>query len=109
MLEPLLDSEIKEKALLYICVNGESYPREIAKAFGFHINAVQNQLLNLEKGAILYSKLKGRVRLFGINPRYPFKKEIVALLEKALSFYPENEKSRISDVRLRPRRTNKPI
>ena len=109
MLEPLLDSEVKEKVLLYICVNGESYPREIAKAFGFNLNTVQNQLRNLEKGAVLYSKLKGRVRLFGLNPRYPFKKEIVALLEKALVFYPENEKSRISDVRLRPRRTGKPL
>ena len=109
MLEPLLDSDVKEKALLYICVNGESYPREIAKAFGCNLNTVQNQLLNLEKGAVLYSKLRGKVRLFGFNPRYPFRKEILALLEKALAFYPENEKSRVSGVRLRPRQTRKPL
>jgi hypothetical protein len=109
MLEPLLDSEIKERVLLYIQAHGESYPREIAKAFDFHINAVQNQMLNLEKGAVLYSKLRGKVRLFGLNPRYAFKKELEALLERALAFTPEKERSRVFAVRLRPRRTGKPL
>ena len=109
MLEPLLESEIKEKILLYVYTHGESYPSEIAKAFKFYINAVQNQLLNLEKGGIFYSKLKGKVRLFGINPRYPFKKELEALLEKTLKFVPEKEKEQYYKPRLRPRRTGKPL
>jgi len=109
MLEPLLDSEIKEKALLFILLNGESYPREIAKTFDFHPHAVQYQLRKLEEGAILYSKLKGKIRLFGFNPRNPFRKELTALLEKALAFYPEAEKSRFAPARLRPRRTGKPL
>jgi len=50
MLEPLLESEKKEKILLYLYTNGEAYPREIAKAFRFYINTVQNQMLNLEMG-----------------------------------------------------------
>jgi len=109
MLEPLLESEIKEKILLYLYANGESYPREIAKALQFNINSVQNQMLNLEKGSVFYSKLKGKVRLFGLNPRYPFKKELEALLEKVLFFMSENERSQIFAVRLRPRRTKKPL
>lgn len=109
MLEPLLQSEKKEKILLFIYTNNESYPREIARVFKFNINAVRNQLLNLEKSGVLYSKLKGKVRLFGINPRYPFKKELEALLEKALKFIPENEKENFYTPRLRPRRTGKPF
>lgn len=109
MLEPLFESEIKEKILLYLYTNGESYPREIAKTFNFYLNAVQNQLLNLESSGVLYSKLKGKVRLFGINPRYPFKKELEALLEKTLKFIPEKEKEKYYIKRLRPRRTNKPF
>lgn len=109
MLEPILGSEIKEKVLLYIHANGESYPREIAKAFDFHVNAVQSQMLNLEKGAVLYSKLKGRVRLFGLNPRYAFKKELEALLERVLLFTPKDARSQVFAVRLRPRRTGKPL
>jgi DNA-binding transcriptional ArsR family regulator len=109
MLEPLFESEAKERALLYLYTHGESYPREIARALGLYGNTVQYQLLKLESGGVLYSKLKGRVRLFGIDPRYPFKKELEALLGKALSFIPEAELSRLYRPRLRPRRTGKPL
>jgi hypothetical protein len=64
--------------------------------------------LKLENGGVLYSKLRGKIRLFGFNPRYPFKKELEALLEKALSFIPEEEMDRTFRPRLRPRRSGKP-
>jgi DNA-binding transcriptional ArsR family regulator len=95
MLEPLLESASKEKILLYLYTHGESYPCEIARALGLYVNTVQYQLLKLESGGVLYSKLKGRVRLFGFNPRYPFKKELEALLAKALAFIPEEELDRL--------------
>ena len=109
MLEPLLGSTKKEKVLLYIYTHGEAYAREIARAYRFNLNTVQNQLLNLEKDGVLYSKLKGKVRLFGFNPRYPFKMELEALLEKALTFIPREEVERFYKPRLRPRRTGKPL
>jgi predicted ArsR family transcriptional regulator len=109
MLEPLFNSPKKEKILLYIHTHGESYAREIAGAFKFHLSSVQNQLLNLENGGVLYSKLKGTVRLFGANPRYPFKKELAALLDKALQFVPQEEKEQFYNTRLRPRRTGKEL
>jgi DNA-binding transcriptional ArsR family regulator len=109
MLEALLESEIKEKALLFLHTHGESYPREIARSLGLYVHAVQYQLLKLEKGGVLYSKLKGKVRLFGINPRYPFKKELEALMKKALSFIPEEEMDRTFRPRLRPRHSGKPL
>lgn len=109
MLEPLFESEKKEKILLYLYTHGEDYPREIARAFKFYVNTVQNQLLNLERGGVLYSKLKGKVRLFGINPRYPFKRELESLLEKVLVFLPDEEREKFYTPRLRPRRTGKPL
>jgi DNA-binding transcriptional ArsR family regulator len=109
MLEPLLESEPKERILLYLHTHGESYPSEIARALGLYVNTVQYQLLKLEGGGVLYSKLKGRIRLFGLNPRYPFKKELEALLAKALAFVPEEELERLYRPRLRPRRTGKPL
>jgi len=108
MFKSLFGSEKKGRILLYIYTNGEAYPTEIAKAFKFYLNAVQNQLLNMERDGILYSRLKGKVRLFGLNPRYPFKKELEALLEKALNFIPAEEKEKYFMPRLRPRRTRKP-
>lgn len=109
MLEPLFESEKKEKILLYLYTHGEAYPMEIARAFGFYVNAVQNQLQKLEQGGILYSQLKGKVRLFGFNPRYPFKKELESLLNKVLQFVPDEEKEKFYLPRLRPRRTGKPL
>lgn len=109
MLEPLFESEPKEKILLYIHTHGESYAREIARAFSLYGHTVQYQLLKLESGGVLYSKLKGRIRLFGLNPRYPFKRELEALLAKALTFVPREELDRVYRPRLRPRRTGKPL
>lgn len=109
MLETLFESPVKEKVLLYIYSHGDSYPREIARVFTFHLNSVQYQMLKLEAGGILYSRLRGKVRLFGFNPRYPFRKELEAILEKALRFYPEAERRKCFLIRRRPRRTGKPL
>jgi len=109
MFKGIFGSEKKGKILLYIYTNGECYAREIARRFNYYLSSVQNQLLNLEKDGILYSKLKGKVRLFGLNPRYPFKNELEALLEKFLQFIPEEEIEKFYQPRLRPRRTQKPI
>jgi len=109
MLEPLFESPTKGRVLLFLYTHGESYGREIARELGFYPNAVQYQLLKLEKGGVLFSKLRGKVRLFGLNPRYPFKKELEALLEKSLSFIPQEERERLYMPRLRPRRTGKPL
>lgn len=109
MLEPLFDSPIKEKSLLAILVRGESYPRELARIFGIPVYSVQYQLRNLERGGVLYSRLRGRTRLYGFNPRYPFRKELVALLEKARGFYTPAERQAWLEPRLRPRRAGKPL
>lgn len=95
MLKAIFGSDNKGKILLFLYTNGESYPREIAKIFNFYLNGVQKQLLNMEKDGILYSKFKGKVRLFGFNPRYPFKKELELLLEKDLKIYSSRGKRKV--------------
>ena len=109
MFKAIFGSEKKGTILLYLYTNGESYPREIARRLDLYLNTVQNQLLNMENDGILYSKLKGKVRLFGLNPRYPFKEDLESILEKALQFIPADEKERLYRPRLRPRRTGKPF
>jgi len=91
MLEALLESEKKEKILFFLYSHGEGYAREIARTFRFNLNTVQNQLQKLESHGILYSQLKGKVRIFRFNPRYPFKDELDALLKKAIMYLPEEE------------------
>jgi hypothetical protein len=109
MLEPLLGSKGSEKVLIFITARGEGYAREISQFFSMNISTVQNQLDKLELGGILVSITKGRTRIYSFNPRYLFLKELKSLLDKALSFYPEDEREKLVMDRRRPRRRGKPI
>lgn len=109
MLAPLLGSKGSEKVLIFIAARGEGYAREISQFFDMDISTVQNQLDKFELGGILVSTTKGRTRLYTFNPRYPFLKELKQLLDKALSFYPEDEKEKLLMERRRPRRRGKPL
>ena len=109
MLEPLLDSKIKEKILLTLLVRGEIYARDIASIFNASLSPTQNQLKKLEKGGVVVSRLKGRTRMYAFNPRYPFRKELEGLLVKVLRFVPAGEKEKYYTPRLRPRRAGKPL
>jgi DNA-binding transcriptional ArsR family regulator len=76
--------------------------------FGSSLSSVQKHLENLEKNGIVVSRLKGKTRLYDLNPRSPFKKELTSLLEKIYSFINENEKEKFIVRRSRPRRKGKP-
>ena len=107
MLAPLLGSKGSENVLIFMVARDEGYAREISQFFGMDISTVQNQLDKLELGSILVSLTKGRTRIYTFNPRYPFLEELKQLLEKALSFYPEEEREKLVMNRRRPRRRGK--
>ena len=107
MLEPLLGSKGSENVLIFMVARDEGYAREISQFFSMDISTVQNQLDKLELGSILVSLTKGRTRIYTFNPRYPFLEELKQLLEKALSFYPEEEREKLVMNRRRPRRRGK--
>ncbi len=109
MLEDLFGSKNRERVLQFILANDQGYARQIADFYGSSIDPIQKQLERLEQGGILVSQTVGRTRLFMFNPRYAFRKELIALLEKARSFYPESEIERLTKQRKRPRRTGKPL
>jgi len=109
MYKGVFGSEKRGKILLYLYTHGEAYPTEIAKTFQWYLNAVQNQLRNLESDGIVYSRLRGRIRLFGLNPRYPFFKETGTLLEKMLVFVSKEDMEKFFRPRRRPRRSGKPL
>ncbi|SRR6266498_1202508 len=109
MLASLLGSKGSEKVLIFIAARSEGYAREISQFFDMDISTIQNQLDKFELGGILASSTKGRTRLYTLNPRYPFLKELKQLLDKALSIYPEDEREKLLMQRRRPRRRGKPI
>lgn len=109
MLEPLFGSVNRERVLIYILARGEAYAREVATYFEAALLGVQRQMEGLEAGGVLYSRKAGRTRLYGFNPRYAFLPELKELLEKVLTFYPDEERERLVMVRKRPRRKDKPF
>jgi predicted ArsR family transcriptional regulator len=109
MLTPLFGTENSERALLFILTRHEGYAREIAQFFDTNLYAIQRQLDKLEAGGVLVSHTAGRTRLYQFNPRYPFLNELRQLLEKALSFYPEDVRDDLVMNRRRPRKRGKPL
>lgn len=109
MIEPILGSKNAERVLLYLLTRDQGYTREIARFWGADPDSIQKQLARLERGGILDSRSQGRTRLYRFNPRYSFLKELKALLNKALSFYPQDEQETLLVVRRRPRRKEKPL
>ena len=109
MLDPLLGSVNRKGTLIFIHARQEGYAREIARFFETNLDPIQKQLDRLELGGVLVSKQVGRTLLYTFNPRYPFLPELKSLLEKALSFYPEEEQEELVMNRRRPRRHGKPL
>ena len=109
MLEPLLGSCNAERVLIFILVREEGYGREIAKFFGADPDSIQKQLAKFEEGGVLVGRPVGRTYVYSLNPRYPFLKQLKALLEKALIFYSAEDRQRLQLDRRRPRRRGKPL
>lgn len=108
MLEGLFGNIIIEKIFFFLATYKEGYPLGMAKTFGVPVNRIQQQLKRLEDSGIVVSRLVGKVRLYTLNPRYPFLKELDALIAKAYQFIPLTEKDKFYRRRTRPRRAGKP-
>ncbi|HTB21930.1 MAG TPA: winged helix-turn-helix domain-containing protein [bacterium] len=108
MLEALFGNPNVEKILFYLLRFREGYARGIASNFGSPLSPIQQQLKRLERGGIVVSRLAGRTRLFQLNPRYPFRKDLEALLNTSFSSLPNAQIEDLYTRRTRPRRQGKP-
>jgi DNA-binding transcriptional ArsR family regulator len=109
MIEGLFGGATAEKVLLYLANYEEGYAREISECFGVPVSMVQKQLARFEKSGLIISRLRGRVRLYTWNPRYPFRDEVGAVFKKAIRLLPASEKKKFFMSRTRPRRAGKPL
>ena len=107
MLEKLFGSKTAERVLMYLFVFQEGYPTEISRIFSIPLNMIQKQLFKFEEGGMLVSRLRGKVRIYQWNPRYPFLNEVKKLLERNFEYLPEVIKERYYRQRTRPRRRDK--
>ncbi len=104
----LFGSESAAKTLLYIANYKKGYCAEIARTYGVSPTVIQNQLDKFEQNGVLVAINVGRSRVFEINPRYVFKKDLLSMLSTALEVMPREEVKKYYRNRQRPRRKGKP-
>ena len=109
VLKPILRSKNLERVLVFITARENGYAREIARFFNTDLKAIQDQLEKLEAGGVIVSKEVGRTVVYEFNPRYAMLKELKALIEKAISYYPDDIQENLLMNRRRPRRRDKPL
>ncbi|OGF47924.1 MAG: hypothetical protein A2452_09500 [Candidatus Firestonebacteria bacterium RIFOXYC2_FULL_39_67] len=109
MLKPIFGNDVVEKILFYMYYCKKAYASKLANVYDIRINGIQQQLTRLEQGGILVSVLVGRTRMYELNPRYPFAKELIILIKKASEFLPEGYADKYYMERNRPRQKGKPL
>ena len=97
------------KLVLYLLHYGEAYATGAAKDLGIAQSAVQRQLGKLEGAGFLVSRLAGRTRLFGFNPKSPAAGQLAELAKVFYEGMSLAERERLFPTRRRPRRRGKPI
>jgi len=108
MLESIFGGKNIEKILFFLLINKTCYATQLSIEFNESLSPFQKALDRLETGGIIVSFLEGKTRIYQFNPRYPFLKELKALLVKAFNFLP-NEFKKYYLIRKRPRRRGKPL
>ena len=99
MLDILFGSKNAERVLQFLLARNSAYAREIAQA-----------LEKFETGSIIVGRDIGNIRIYELNQRNPFIKELAALLIKSRSTYePEERAKLVRKDRSRPRSKNKPL
>ena len=109
MLEAIVGNASAEKVLLFITARKSGYAREIAMTFNTDVTPIKNQLERMEREGMLMFEKVGRTKLYKFNPRFAFVNEVTTLVEKALSFLPNNLQEELIYKRRRPRRDGKPL
>lgn len=108
MIETLLGNLTKERILLFLYTQGNGYAREMSRIFNISLRSIQLQLKTLENGGVVAGFQKGRTRIYELNPRYFFIRELNALLGKLYEAIPGDDREKYYILRRRPRRQGKP-
>jgi hypothetical protein len=107
-LRSLIGSTTRAKILLYLSVYKETYPRELTINLRLPLFGVQTQLKNLMRGGVVMVKKQANRRMFSFNPDYVLRKELLALLKKAMQTLSERERSQYLKPRMLPRASMSP-
>ncbi|MFA7570747.1 MAG: ArsR family transcriptional regulator [Sulfurimonadaceae bacterium] len=110
MLDILFGSKNAERVLQFLLARDNAYAREIALFYDVSPSVIKKQLEKFETGSIIVGRDIGNMRIYELNKRNPFIKELSALLIKSRSTYDSKERAKlVRKDRSRPRSKNKPL
>ncbi len=104
----LFGTGTRTNVLLLLALLGESHARELARILGATPSNVIKAISSLEQTGVVSGVLEGRTRRVSLNPRYPFRGELIPLLEKMATSHPGLVEA-VSGLRRRPRRLGKTL
>jgi DNA-binding IclR family transcriptional regulator len=96
----------RTSVLLALSLLDESYPREFARLLNLPLSGVQRALHSLESDGMIAARSAGRTRLFRLDPKYPARAELAALLSR-LSEAEGDLRRRVGALHRRPRKSGK--
>ena len=108
MLKAIFGNDTTEKVLYSLVKQGDSYGKQLSEFWVISLNMIQKQWNRLEEGGVLSSMTIGKTRLYEMNPRYPFKNELIQLVDKSFEYLPQELQAKFI-TRKRPRRSGKPL
>jgi DNA-binding transcriptional ArsR family regulator len=106
-LRSLIGSATRAKILLYLSVYKETYPRELTINLKLPLFGVQTQLKNLLRGGVITVHKDANRQMIRFNPDYELRKELLALLKKALTTLTLRDQAMYLKPKLAPRVTRK--
>jgi hypothetical protein len=109
MLKSIFGSSSRERVLVFIAAREQGYAREISQFWKCADRPIKRELNSLESDGVLVAKSYGRTISYSINPRFFLKKELTALLLRAIEAYEPELKENLLYNRRRPRAKGKPV
>ncbi len=98
MLSAVCGSKNIQRILIFLFVNGRCYGAQLHRLLNTSLTPIQKALIKLEKGGVIMSYLEGKTRLYRFNPAFPLLEELEALLKKAFTLLPPQDKKQYSLV-----------
>jgi predicted nucleotidyltransferase/predicted transcriptional regulator with HTH domain len=85
-----LRSELRRRLLTYFYLNRSArvYVRQLAQNLGVDSTNLSRELSRLEQQGLLQSETEGRQRYYSMNPHYPYRKAVFALLQDVVGIQP---------------------
>jgi hypothetical protein len=109
MLKSVFGSMSRERILVFIAAREQGYAREISQFWKCPDQPIKRELNRLESDGVLTAKAYGRTISYSLSPRFFLRKELSALLLKAIEAYEPNLREGLIYNRRRPRAKGKQV